>query len=233
MVTMTGYQARLVQSLNAAYAAPAATTSGSAILAAGGGTTGVASGASLVPWLLRGARLLVVGGFGVVAVADSGGIDGGAPATEDLPDLEVHDRDSNNPALQPQTDGAGVRDGLPPGCPSGPNWVYRALRPDETPEDGLVARSPGATSVDPISHVAGKIASPWISTTKSCPTALNKFGAQGVTVVAVDVSQVVTEVRRLERGIDEGGRFSSYAKSDQEVLIRDFVPAAAIVVCVP
>jgi len=55
----------------------------------------------------------------------------------------------------------------------GSNKVYRALAKGEDPSKGLTARNPDATGVEPISHVAGKKESPWISTTKDVNVAKN------------------------------------------------------------
>jgi hypothetical protein len=105
--------------------------------------------------------------------------------------------------------------------------VYRGLAAGEDPAAGLVARAPGVTGVDPISHVAGKGASPWISTSKSLSVATEKYGENGV--VGIDLGKVGSEVVDLSRGIPNGGRMSNWAVADAEVLIRDFVPPEAIV----
>lgn len=74
--------------------------------------------------------------------------------------------------------------------------------------------------------VAGKIDSPWISTSKSLATATAKYGKNGV--VGIDLSKVTTEVVDVSGGFPGGGMISNWAKADQEVLIRDFVPPEAI-----
>ncbi len=110
---------------------------------------------------------------------------------------------------------------------AGSNIVYRGLAEGENPAAGLTARAPGATDVSPISHVAGKIASPWISTTKSLGIATTKYGKFGV--VGIDLSKVSSEVVDISGGFPESpGMFSNWAIKDQEVLIRDFVPPEAI-----
>jgi len=58
------------------------------------------------------------------------GIDG--PGT--VPDMEVHERDSTETELQPQTDGAGARSGGPVGCEADPG----AFEGTSTTQDGLV-----------------------------------------------------------------------------------------------
>jgi hypothetical protein len=107
------------------------------------------------------------------------------------------------------------------------NIVYRGLAQGEDPALGLSARAPGATDVSPLSHVAGKINSPWISTTKSLETATTKYGKFGV--VGIDLNRVTGEVVDISGGFpDKPGMFSNWAIKDQEVLIRGFVPPAAI-----
>jgi hypothetical protein len=44
--------------------------------------------------------------------------------------------------------------------------VFRGLAENENPEEGLFARAPGAGNT-PQSHVAGKLATQWISATKN------------------------------------------------------------------
>jgi len=91
----------------------------------------------------------------------------------------------------------------------------------------LTARAPGASDVSPISHVAGKGASPWISTTKSLEVATTKYGKYGV--VGINLSRVSNEVLDISGGFPETpGMFSNWAAADQEVLIRDYVPPEAI-----
>jgi hypothetical protein len=110
---------------------------------------------------------------------------------------------------------------------NGASFVYRGLAKGENPALGLAARSPGA-DVSAASHVAGKSASPWISTTKSLDVALAKYGQNGV--VKIDLSKVTTEVLDLSNGIPGiKGMLSNWAKKDLEVLIKDFVPAGAII----
>ncbi len=106
------------------------------------------------------------------------------------------------------------------------NTVYRALRKGEDASKGLTARSPGSGN-SPLSHVAGKEKSQWISTTKNLEIAEKKYG-KDADVVAIDLSKVNTQVVDLSGGIPGGGRFSNYAKKDQEVLIKDRVPPEAI-----
>jgi RHS repeat-associated protein len=115
------------------------------------------------------------------------------------------------------------------GATNSGNLVYRGLRPDENPTNGLSARAPGAQNVSPASHVAGKRESPWISTTKDREVAITKYGEHGV--VEIDLSKIKTEVVDLSNGIpgtSKGSMISNWAKHDREVLIRDYIPPDAI-----
>ncbi len=106
-------------------------------------------------------------------------------------------------------------------------YVYRALSKTDDVTEGLSARSPG-TPTKPVSHVAGKKQTEWISTTKNKATAVEKYNREGNGVVKIDLKKVKTEVKDVSGGIDKGGRMSNYAKRDQEVLIKDHIPAKAI-----
>ena len=109
---------------------------------------------------------------------------------------------------------------------AGSNVVYRGLAEGEDPAAGLTARAPGA-DVSPMSHVAGKTASPWISTSKSLEVATTKYGKFGV--VGIDLSKVSGEVVDISGGFPGvPGMLSNWARLDQEVLIRDSVPPEAI-----
>lgn len=104
--------------------------------------------------------------------------------------------------------------------------VYRGLAASDDPSVGLVARAPNNSGVTPISHVAGKIQSPWISTSKSADVATSMYGQHGV--VAIDLNKVTSEVVDISGGFPNGGRMSNWAKAHQEVLIRGSVPPEAI-----
>lgn len=105
------------------------------------------------------------------------------------------------------------------------SFVYRGLAEGEDITVGLSARAPGAGN-SPVSHVAGKIETQWISTTKDLNIALEKYGQNGV--VQIDLSKIGTSFLDLSGGISQGGRMSNWAIKDQEVLIKDFIPAEAI-----
>lgn len=106
--------------------------------------------------------------------------------------------------------------------------VYRALAKGEDPSVGLFARDPAAVDVSPLSHVAGKKATPWISTTKSRSVAFDKYD-QGHGVVAID-TRTAMRVEDISDGpFPSSRRHSSYARRDQEVLIFQSVPPEAIV----
>ena len=112
----------------------------------------------------------------------------------------------------------------------GSNKVYRALSKTDAKnlEDGkgLVARSPDAGNT-PISHVANKKESQWISTTKDKSTATGKYNG-GNGVVEIDLNKVNSKSVDLSGGIPNGGRFSNYAKKDKEVLIKNEIPNSAV-----
>jgi RHS repeat-associated protein len=111
------------------------------------------------------------------------------------------------------------------GAAKGGNFVYRGLAKGEDAAAGLSARAPGAGN-SPISHVAGKKETQWISTTKDMETALAKYGQNGV--VRIDLNKVKSEVLDVSGGFPKGGRMSNWSRRDQEVLIRDFIPPEAI-----
>ena len=107
-----------------------------------------------------------------------------------------------------------------------PCVVYRGLAAGENIAEGISARAPGAGN-SIISHVAGKRASQWISTTKSLEVALERYGQFGV--VAIDISKVASEIVDISNGIPGSpGMLSNWAKKSQEVLIKDFIPRDAI-----
>lgn len=119
------------------------------------------------------------------------------------------------------------------GCPAGPdpdgNIVYRALAENEDPATGLTARDPGNAGVSPLSHVAGKKMTPWISTSKNPSIAFDKYN-QGNGVVAIDLRRMPYRYVDISSGpFPSSRRHSSYARKDSEVLIWQNVPAEAIV----
>ncbi|MDG4558486.1 MAG: hypothetical protein P9F19_14005 [Candidatus Contendobacter sp.] len=74
--------------------------------------------------------------------------------------------------------------------------------------------------------MAGKKESQWISTTKDEATAIEKYGEHGA--ARIDLSKVQSEISDVPGGLPNGGRMSNWAKRDQEVLIKDHIPAEAI-----
>jgi RHS repeat-associated protein len=133
---------------------------------------------------------------------------------------------SGSPAMRGEPDSPRTVEEIDP-CPSGVSGnVYRGLARNDEPDKGLSARAPGAGN-SPISHVAGKVQSQWISTTKSLEVAVSRFGKHGV--VEIDLSKVTSEIIDLSAGIPGmPGMISNWAKAAEEVLIRDFIPPAAI-----
>lgn len=119
----------------------------------------------------------------------------------------------------------------------GDNNVYRNLRPDEDPTNGLVAKNPNATYT-PAGHVLNGSKANWksqfISTTRSRTVALESQWA-GPRVVSIDLTKLQSSqifdlsddagrARHDIRGFTAIGR----TKSSQEVLITGFVPPGAI-----
>lgn len=108
--------------------------------------------------------------------------------------------------------------------------VYRGLAAGEDPATGLLARAPDAGN-NVASHVAGKRASQWISTTKSLDVAKSKFGEYGV--VAIDLSKTETTVVDISKGIPglpRNAMLSNWSRKTKEVLILNRIPARAITV---
>lgn len=98
----------------------------------------------------------------------------------------------------------------------------------ENPAAGLRARAPGAIDVDPVSHLAGKVESPWISATRDLNVAVEKYGENGV--AAIDLSKFDAQIVDFSNGIPgrEGQMLSNWAAMDSEVLIFQHVPPEAI-----
>lgn len=117
--------------------------------------------------------------------------------------------------------------------PDGPdpdgNIVYRALAENDDPAMGLTARAPGNAGVSPLSHVAGKKLTPWISTTKNPGIAFDKYD-QGHGVVAIDLRRIPYNYVDISSGpFPSSRRHRAYARKDSEVLIWQNIPAEAIV----
>ena len=104
--------------------------------------------------------------------------------------------------------------------------VYRGLAAGEDISAGLVARSIDAGN-SPISHVAGQTSSQWISTTSSLEIATEKYGANGV--ASIDLSKVGSQIVDYSNGIPGSpGMLSNWARKDQEILIKNYIPPEAI-----
>jgi RHS repeat-associated protein len=120
--------------------------------------------------------------------------------------------------------------------PSGRNVVYRNLRPDEDPANGLTAKNPNATYT-PAGHIVNGSrpgwASQYISTTRSLDVAMDPKWATG-RVVAIDLDRypgtvidLSTAAGRQAWGVTgiTAGRF---ANASQEVLLVGHVPSDAL-----
>ncbi|WP_341839419.1 RHS repeat-associated core domain-containing protein [Chitinophaga caseinilytica] len=110
-------------------------------------------------------------------------------------------------------------------------YVWRGLSREDVVSvaqgRGISARSPNATN-SPISHVAGKKETQWISTSLDESTAKGKYGENGY--VKIDLSKVESVIEWINNGFNPPrGRPHNYAKKDQEVLIQKHIPQEAIV----
>ncbi|MFF7182180.1 polymorphic toxin-type HINT domain-containing protein [Streptomyces sp. NPDC008121] len=119
----------------------------------------------------------------------------------------------------------GVRPDAPD--PDG-NIVYRALSEFDNPSAGLTARAPGNAGVSPLSHVAGKKLTPWISTTKNPSIAFDKYD-EGYGVIAIDLRLIPHSYVDISSGPFKSRRHNAYARKDSEVLVWQRIPAEAIV----
>ena len=95
--------------------------------------------------------------------------------------------------------------------------------------NGISATQPGAgNSIE--SHISGgrKFRSQWISATKSEAIARARYGKNGV--VAIDLDKVTSQVVDCSAGIPgcTDPTTNGYAILDQEVVIKDNIPQAAI-----
>ena len=120
--------------------------------------------------------------------------------------------------------------------PTGGNIVYRNLRPDEDPANGLTAKNPDATYT-PAGHVLNGSrpgwASQFISTTRDPGVALfSQWSTGRVVAINLDlfpggVFDLSTDAGRAENGI-RGFTAINRAKSSGEVLLQGYVPPGAI-----
>ncbi len=112
------------------------------------------------------------------------------------------------------------------GAAKGGNYVYRGLAKTDDITIGLMARAPNAGN-SPISHVAGKRASQWISSTKDPLIALKKWGENGV--VRIDLDKVYSTIIDVSKGFpNKPGMISNWAIKHKEVLIKNIIPVDAI-----
>ena len=131
--------------------------------------------------------------------------------------------------------------------PLGLILVYRNLRPDEDPANGLSAQQPGR-DMAPAGHVmnGGKDnfkGSQYISTTTD-PEVAEKWREDGQTQVSFDTDNVtpdskgnlsIVDVSDREKAADAGlkGRALNYADNSKEVLVEGHVPPEALEVVPP
>jgi hypothetical protein len=119
-------------------------------------------------------------------------------------------------------------------CPDG--LLYRNLRPDEDPAQGIFPKAPERTEITPAGHITNGSrpnfkGSPYISTTKSLQVATEWQGSSRM--IAIDPAKVQGDILdfstpELARAAGFGGRVYANAVSSHEVLIKGFSPPEAI-----
>ena len=120
------------------------------------------------------------------------------------------------------------------------DYVYRVLRPDEDPSEGLQAMDPTANKVTPSSHVHGKKMSPYISTCATLDAAemyaslAKKKGYQTGRLVRINIKKL-KQMADVEVIVLKKSHFSkkdskgkNWAFHYREVLIRGRIPARCI-----
>ena len=109
------------------------------------------------------------------------------------------------------------------------NVVYRNLSEVDEPCNGLYARMPDAGN-DAASHVNGMKKTQWISTSKTLKGAQKHTKNGFFGTVKIDLSRVPNEILDLTQGIPgrTWRKVEDYARSAQEVLIKNHVPPEAI-----
>ena len=110
--------------------------------------------------------------------------------------------------------------------------VYRVIRPDENPNEGLIAKNPNATYT-PEGHVLhgsrDGFASQFISATKSPTVAATWAAATGNRIVEIDLNKVVGPIIDVGSGCGLRGRTArNWAAKSQEILILGPIPPDAI-----
>ena len=114
--------------------------------------------------------------------------------------------------------------------------VYRVIRPDENPAQGLTAKNPSATYT-PEGHILNgsksKFKSQYISTTTDINIAREWANQTGNRIVEIDLSQVSGRVIDLSTDVGrntylKGATAKGFAKGSLEVLIEGFIPPEAI-----
>ena len=143
--------------------------------------------------------------------------------------------DDYNPAL-PDDGTISIPEDTPiPKKPLQIELLYRALTEEDLQSvyslQGIHARCPSCIDIAPVSHVAGKRQSPWISTSKNPLITAFKYNKQSHGVVIINYTMIkklgIKNVD-LSMGGLKARRFNAYAKKDAEVLIWQHIPQAAI-----
>jgi RHS repeat-associated protein len=114
------------------------------------------------------------------------------------------------------------------------DYVYRVLRPDENPKQGIFAKDPMANRTPNAQVLCGsRCKTQYISTTKSLEIAQNWNQKTGGRIVEIDLNKVhspTLDLTNPEIAIQylSPGRSMNYARSSQEVLIENYIPSSAV-----
>ena len=118
-----------------------------------------------------------------------------------------------------------------------PEYVYRALRNDENPDEGLVAENPNAcVSAEDFIAYGSRLSTQFIATTASYHVAYHKFGHNGCrTIVKIDVKiAIACGLRCYDFRFGDGlssCRAINFATSSDEILFEGGrIPSFALTV---
>ena len=159
--------------------------------------------------------------------------DPGTESSQPVPEGDEEQADQKFPP-PPIAPGGG---GSKAGCeePEGGD-VYRALRAEEDPSQGLTAKNPSASYTIEGHILNGSrvgFASQFISTSWSEAVARTKFGAEGARIAKINLSRVEGRVWNLDdpgcrESVLKGVLARNIARAHQELLIDGVVPPSAI-----
>ena len=123
--------------------------------------------------------------------------------------------------------------------PWGLECVYRAIRnsEEEMIEAGLGIVKPKPYARTTINQHVGGVKhkkNPWVSTTRDLETAKNKYGADGATIIKIDLDKIDSSkifdisTREKAESLLKSPKSRNYAVADRELLIFGDVPPSAI-----